>query len=368
MKGRRKMILDEVSNQTNELIVGRPKNKNKFRKHIEKVILEAEKYRQYLLQQSQKAKKAGWVLYDENKNTKEWTWSLNTFNDICTHIYFTEDERFCKKDIPTIQFYIKGKPEPNPLDYLDSMIWGSVGQVYEGFEILDYQFVLIAIIYDAQNWQAGRERIYFNRQGKTSLADRLCYAVWNRLIEESQDSYRFRDIENTIKTAMRAVIVELGTEEKSSLVKDTKSTKEIWATIKSEYGIRRPEFGKKINFVKDEFKRKIIFRDIEQAFALASQGFSKPAIILAGGVIEELLRLYLEHKNIKMTSDRFADYIKACENNHLLKRGVLHLSDSVRDFRNLVHLAEETEKKHTITKATAKGAVSSIFTIANDFQ
>jgi hypothetical protein len=363
------MILDEVSNQINELIVGQPKNKNKSRKHIGKVILEAEKYRQYLLEQSQKAKEAGWVLYDENKDTNEWTWSLNAYNDICKHTYFTEDERFCKKEMPPIQFYIKGKPEPNPLDYLNSMIWGSVGQVYEGFDILDYQFVLLAIIHDAQNWQAGRERIYFNRLGKTSLADRLCYAVWNRLIEESHgSSYGFRNIENTINTAMRAVKVKLDTEEKSTLVKDTKSTKEIWESIKSEYDISRREFGKKINFVKDPFKRKILFRDVEQAFVLASQGFSKPAIILAGGVIEELLRLYLEHKNIQAQGDKFFQYIDACEKKGIMKPAISKLTDSVRDFRNLVHLKNEKEKRHTISMATAKGAVSSIFTIANDFQ
>jgi hypothetical protein len=43
------------------------------------------------------------------------------------------------------------------------------------------------------------------------------------------------------------------------------------------------------------------------------------------------------------------------------------LSDSAREFRNFVHLSKESTKKHSITKAAAKGAVSSIFTIANDF-
>jgi hypothetical protein len=155
---------------------------------------------------------------------------------------------------------------------------------------------------------------------------------------------------------------------RSMLMIEVKSNQENWEAIKSEYGISKKDFGKKINFVKDPFKRKVIFRDVEHAFVLASQGFEKPAIILAGGVIEELLRLYLGHKKIPVTSDRFADYIKTCEDKKLLKRGVLRLTDSVRDFRNMVHLANEEKKKHTITKATAKGTVSSIFTIVNDFQ
>ncbi len=146
------------------------------------------------------------------------------------------------------------------------------------------------------------------------------------------------------------------------------SNKDIWESIKSEYDISKTTFGKKINFVSDSFKRKIIFRDVEHAFVLASQGFSKPALILAGGVIEELLRLYLAYKKIKLKNKWFADYIKACEDNDLLKRGVSRLTDSIRDFRNLVHLDNEKTKRHTVSKATAKGAVSSIFTIANDFQ
>ena len=154
----------------------------------------------------------------------------------------------------------------------------------------------------------------------------------------------------------------------SKIMITTRTSNENWEAIRCEYDISKKDFGKKINFVSDSFKRKIIFRDVEHAFVLASQGFSKPAVILAGGVIEELLRLYLEDKNIKLKNKRFVDYITACEDNSLLKRGVYRLSDSVRNFRNLVHLENEKTRRDTVSKATAKGAVSSIFTIANDFQ
>ena len=145
------------------------------------------------------------------------------------------------------------------------------------------------------------------------------------------------------------------------------TSKENWGKIKSEYECGKMELAKKINFVKDDFKRKIIFRDVEHAFVLVSHGFAKPAVILAGGVIEELLKEYLKHKKIKPKNDTFSEYIKACEDNRLLKRGVSRLSDAIRDFRNLVHISEEESKRHTISMATAKGAVSSIFSIANDF-
>ncbi len=154
----------------------------------------------------------------------------------------------------------------------------------------------------------------------------------------------------------------------SKIMITARTSKENWEAIRSEYDISKKDFGKKINFVSDSFKRKIIFRDVEHAFVLASQGFSKPALIIAGGVIEELLRLYLEHKKIEPKCEKFFSYIEACEDNGLLKRGVSRLTDSIRDFRNLVHLKNEETNRHTVSKATAKGAVSSIFTIANDFQ
>lgn len=141
----------------------------------------------------------------------------------------------------------------------------------------------------------------------------------------------------------------------------------IWSEIEKDYDITKRMFGKKINFVSDQFKRQIIFRDIEHAYVLATNGLSKPAVILAGAVIEEILRLYLEHKKIETKQNTFNSYIRACEANGLLKDAIQRLTDSVRYFRNLVHLSKEKSKRETISKATAIGAVSSIFTIANDF-
>jgi hypothetical protein len=141
---------------------------------------------------------------------------------------------------------------------------------------------------------------------------------------------------------------------------------EAWLEIEREYDVSKPTLGKKISFVKDEFKRTVIFRDIEQAFLLAQYGFHKPSVILAGGVIEELLRLYLAHKNFRPEGNSLDSYIKACEEHGLIKDAIHKLADSVRQFRNIVHLEREGSRKHTISKATAKGAVSSVFTIANE--
>ncbi len=145
------------------------------------------------------------------------------------------------------------------------------------------------------------------------------------------------------------------------------NVEEAWRDIKTEYDIDKRAFGKKIDFVVDPFKRDIIFRDVAQAHALVRLGFLKPAVILVGSVTEELLRLFLISKNVKITATTFDSYIKACIDTGLLKPAVYRLTDSFRHFRNLIHLQNEDSAKHTISMATAKGAVASIFTITNDF-
>jgi hypothetical protein len=152
-----------------------------------------------------------------------------------------------------------------------------------------------------------------------------------------------------------------------ALANGTPDEGDAWMEIEREYGVSKRSFGRRINFVTDGFKRNVIYRDVGNAFVLARHGFNKPAVVLAGGVIEELLRLYLEHKRAAPPNNNLDSYIKACEHNGLLKDAVNKLADSVRQFRNIVHLEKEISAKHTISKATAKAAVSSIFMIVNDF-
>lgn len=140
----------------------------------------------------------------------------------------------------------------------------------------------------------------------------------------------------------------------------------VWVAIQKDYDITKRGFGKKIHFVADPFRRKIIFRDTEQAYILANSGYSKPAVILAGSVIEELLRIYLLHRGIAPSKNTFDGYIKACEDKGVLKSAIHRLTDSIRHFRNLVHLEKESSARSTISRATALGAVSSIFIISND--
>lgn len=142
---------------------------------------------------------------------------------------------------------------------------------------------------------------------------------------------------------------------------------EVWQQIAEEFNINQISFGRKINFVKDQSARKIIFRDVEDAYVLYKKGFPKPAIILAGGVIEELLRIFLIGKGHSFKHNKFFEYIEICATNNYLRRGARLLTDSTRDYRNLVHLENEANTKTKPTQSMAAGSVSAIFTIVNDF-
>lgn len=152
------------------------------------------------------------------------------------------------------------------------------------------------------------------------------------------------------------------------MIPKLQSQREIWKLIEKEYEVSKNAFGRKISFVKEPYKRRVIFRDVGHAYMLSQIGFDKSALILAGSVIEELLRLYLKSRNLKPAKNSYNEYIKSCVDNGLLKGAVNSLTDAVRLFRNIVHIENENSKHESISKANAMGAVSSIFTIANDFR
>lgn len=177
------------------------------------------------------------------------------------------------------------------------------------------------------------------------------------------------DIEKEIKCPKKYLNYDLGwyvegiSENGNDVVKVN-----IWKEIEIEYEKSKKSFGKQINFVKDTFKRDIIFRDVAHAYSLLKGGFSKPAVILAGGVIEELLRLYLMSKKIGVSGKSFEEYVEICIQKGLLKNAISSLTTSTRHFRNLVHLRLEKSQRDTISKSTATMAVASIFSIVNDFE
>ncbi len=145
------------------------------------------------------------------------------------------------------------------------------------------------------------------------------------------------------------------------------SPNEAWSEIQKEYDYSKSRFARQINFL-PRFKREIVIRDVAQAYSCLKSGFYKPAAILAGGAIEELLRLYLKHHTFPTKSKTFENYIDDCEQHKLLRSGIAHLTHAVRNFRNFAHLAKENSRKRSISKSIATGAVSAVFTIVGNFE
>ncbi len=144
-----------------------------------------------------------------------------------------------------------------------------------------------------------------------------------------------------------------------------RSLSKEWEGIRRDYRLSRPMIGKKLNFMSPNSIRRAILRDIEQAYGCLDQHYYKPAVVLAGGVVEEVLRQYLQHKGIPPGKE-FIEHINAAREHKMLKASLVALTDSVRGFRNLVHIAKEKDPKFTTNGATAKVAVSAMFAIIND--
>ena len=151
------------------------------------------------------------------KSKDEWFVWDGLFYDwgMESYVYFASDDRL--DDCLEVHFYMEREREPDPLSYLHSMICASVGRKYEGLELLDYQFILLAIIHDAQSWSAGRVRIYFDPEEGKGLSDRLCRAAWQSLKNMQVPTYLFnKDTRRIINTALRAVKANLEREKLQS--------------------------------------------------------------------------------------------------------------------------------------------------------
>lgn len=150
---------------------------------------------------------------------------------------------------------------------------------------------------------------------------------------------------------------------------DLELNKKVWLKIKEEFGISKRMFSKKVKALTgDDYKRSAILRDVTHAYLLSHSRFYKEAVIVSGGVIEELLRLYLNQEGIKPPTKNFSGFIKACEDNGLLMKGIQGLTHFVREFRNLVHIEREKSSREAVSKSTAKSALSSIFSVVSHIE
>lgn len=136
-----------------------------------------------------------------------------------------------------------------------------------------------------------------------------------------------------------------------------------WERIEVQYKLSKTAFGKKINFINDTSIRKIIFRDVEDAFQCLDYNLHKSAIVLSGAVIEEILRAYLIKNDTKLSDNSFSYYIQKCKEKKLLQPSLSLQLESIKDFRNYIHIEKEIRLQFKVSKPMAQTAVSSIFLI-----
>lgn len=275
-------FLSDIAEQVDELIVGKT-NKSLFKTHAVKVIKKAEKYNDYIHAEYNKAKKQNLLSYKEKpKGDYYWFSSLSLTTDQTTWFDYFENE--------IVVFWSKGKLNPDPLDYLFRMIWGCAGVKYRELELLDYQLVLLAIIHDAQNWQAGRERIYFNPHlEKKTFPDRICLAAWSCLADY-HNTYDFRHIRQTIDTALFAV--------KANLANEQQETKNQLLSGKAE---DKKEMEQDIKPVK-ELQAENVFKKTGDFWTVKFQGKTKHIADCAG---LPYIKLLLNHQGETFTTTEF---------------------------------------------------------------
>ena len=201
-------LANNVVYRVGSLIALYPKANAVFKKHIDRIITAAERYGEWLRAEYKKAEKRGLTdlrkqLHGKGYRTficSGWDWRDVFFETAGGQRYL----------------WIKGEPRPNPLDYLRSMVWGRISKPPRGISLLDYQYFLVACIYDSQ-CRPEQRRIYFSPEPEDSvlwdkqLKDRICRRVWLVLVKGQRETLTQIDItrDQMIEPALRAIEAEL---------------------------------------------------------------------------------------------------------------------------------------------------------------
>lgn len=126
-----------------------------------------------------------------------------------------------------------------------------------------------------------------------------------------------------------------------------------------------------LSFVSDPVLRQQLVSDLDEAKRTIQVKAWKSCIILCGGIIEglliNLLRERVSTDTLKIEaiakdiSDMgLADLIKAAEQSGLLPKGFVHLSHSVREFRNLVHPGKQLKEHIEVNSDYADMALNAV--------
>jgi hypothetical protein len=200
-------LATHVMYRVGNLITAFPKANSVFKKHIEKVLTAAKIYGKRLQAEYKKAEKRRLTDSKKQTNGKDYQAVVCSDGEWADVFFETPDIKR--------SFRTKGKPKPNPLHYLRSVVWGQIGKTPRGISLLDYQYFLVACIYDSQ-CRPGQRRIYFSPEPEDSavwdkqLKDRICRRVWLALVKWQR--YIDAQVDITaewIQAALRAIEADL---------------------------------------------------------------------------------------------------------------------------------------------------------------
>jgi hypothetical protein len=192
-----KTFLSDIAVQVDELNLSKGYH-DRFQKHIDKVFIQAENYRKYILDRYENASKKWPIDYKRKPEGKDLFW-YSAYEKHTTE-YFRDDKTF---EGGMIMFWMEEQPNSDPLSYFESMACGSGSAVdiQENLILLDYQYFFLACIHDSQRRAAGQTTIYFDTLDDKDFKNRICKKIY-QYIEDARN----RDtVKNIIQTALRDI-------------------------------------------------------------------------------------------------------------------------------------------------------------------
>lgn len=152
---------------------------------------------------------------------------------------------------------------------------------------------------------------------------------------------------------------------------------DMWEQVTEEFAVTKRKLAKRIPYVLNRKVRAIIYRDIEDAMRCKQHSLWKPSVILAGGVVECLMRNLVDsvgdEKKVRTAYKEFfperkhkkpetlEEYIGVCRHLGLVDGSIADLLSAVRGWRNLVHPDKERRSALKPDKNMAETALRSIF-------
>lgn len=212
-------------------------------------------------------------------------------------------------------------------------------------------------------------------EGETSLLSKLIYLsrIWGNSASPVAKNWTYGvpdDIDILVETedlldyiresALKNYDLDLPVTERNRLTYISKGTK---------------KYGSEFDFISDNYMRKLIASDwVELQKIHQAKGY-KSCLILCGGILEGILidvlqkneneakynyKLLFKKKAFSIDRWRLEELVKVAEKLNILSQGSVHLSQALREYRNLVHPGLHRRRKIEISEEDADVAYNTV--------